>query len=116
MSRLSRDSCGEFRGIVERRSGAPFPTEPWTQLWGAVEAVFQSWQTRRAVDYRKVHRIPDQLGTAVNVVAMVYGNLGNDSGTGVAFTRDPSTGERRLYGEFPAERARRGCRFRNPRS
>ncbi len=90
----------EFRGIVERRSGAPFPTEPWTQLWGAVEAVFQSWQTRRAVDYRKVHRIPDQLGTAVNVVAMVYGNLGNDSGTGVAFTRDPSTGERRLYGEF----------------
>ncbi len=90
----------KFRDIVERGSGRPFPDNPWDQLWGAVEAVFRSWQTKRAADYRRVHRIPDNLGTAVSIVAMVYGNMGDDSGTGVAFTRNPSTGERRLYGEF----------------
>ncbi len=77
-----------------------FPSDPASQLWGAIEAVWRSWTLRKAVDYRRVHAIPDTLGTAVSVVAMVFGNLGNDSGTGVAFTRDPSTGERVFYGEF----------------
>ena len=70
------------------------------QLWGAIEAVFESWNTRRAIDYRQLHDIPDTLGTAVNIVTMVFGNLGEDSGTGVAFTRDPSTGEQVLFGEY----------------
>ena len=80
--------------------GIKFPTDPWEQLRLAVEAVFKSWNTPRAVTYRSIHKIPDDLGTAVCVVSMVYGNLGDDCGTGVCFTRDPSTGERRLYGEF----------------
>ncbi len=95
-----RELVARYRQIVERRAGTPFPDDPWEQLWGAIEAVFKSWDTKRAVDYRRVHRIPDDLGTAVNVVAMVYGNIGDDSGTGVAFTRDPSTGQKCLYGEF----------------
>src|SRR3954464_3083268 len=74
--------------------------DPETQLWGAIEAVWKSWTLKKAVDYRKVNGIPDTLGTAVNIVAMAFGNLGDDSGTGVAFTRNPSTGERRFYGEF----------------
>ena len=82
------------------RPGATSPSDPLDQLWGAIAAVFESWNTRRAIDYRKLHDIPDAMGTAVNVVAMVFGNLGEDSGTGVAFTRDPSTGERALYGEY----------------
>ena len=89
-----------FRALVARMGGRPFPEDPWEQLWGAIEAVFRSWQNRRAVDYRRVNRIPDHLGTAVSVVTMVYGNMGEDSGTGVAFTRNPSTGEPTLYGEF----------------
>jgi len=89
-----------FKSIVTRSARRPFPTDPWEQLWGAIKAVFGSWQNRRAVEYRRVHRIPDHLGTAVTVVAMVYGNIGEDSGTGVAFTRNPSTGEHTLYGEF----------------
>ncbi len=89
-----------FKEIVAQRHGHVFPDDPWDQLWRAIEAVFRSWQTKRAADYRRVNHIPDDLGTAVNVVAMVFGNMGDDSGTGVAFTRDPSTGERRLYGEF----------------
>jgi pyruvate,orthophosphate dikinase len=89
-----------FKQIVERETGRPFPLDPWDQLWGAVEAVFKSWNGRRAVDYRRVHHLPDDLGTAVNVQAMVFGNVGEDSGTGVAFTRNPSTGERRIFGEF----------------
>jgi pyruvate, orthophosphate dikinase len=89
-----------FKSIVTRSARRPFPTDPWEQLWGAIEAVFGSWQNRRAVEYRRVNRIPDHLGTAVTVVAMVYGNMGDDSGTGVAFTRNPSTGEQTLYGEF----------------
>ncbi len=89
-----------YRKMVATRSGRPFPDDCWEQLWGAVEAVFLSWQNKRAVDYRRVHRIPDDLGTAVSVMAMVYGNMGEDSGTGVAFTRDPSTGSKILYGEF----------------
>src|SRR2546422_441695 len=78
----------------------PCPDDPMHQLWGAIEAVFRSWRTRRAVDYRRIHGIPEDLGTAVNVVAMVYGNMGEDSGTGVAFTRDCSTGENVLNGDF----------------
>jgi pyruvate,orthophosphate dikinase len=94
-----RAIVGEFKALA-RDGGHAFPEEPLDQLWGAVEAVFSSWNTRRAIDYRKLHDIPDSMGTAVNVVAMVFGNLGEDSGTGVAFTRDPSTGERRLFGEY----------------
>jgi pyruvate,orthophosphate dikinase len=90
----------EFKDHVRKETGRVFPEEPLDQLWGAIAAVFESWNTRRAVDYRKLHGIPDSMGTAVNVVAMVFGNLGEDSGTGVAFTRDPSTGEPRLYGEY----------------
>src|SRR6266550_946914 len=89
----------EFKSIIQAKRGAPFPEDPTAQLWGAIEAVFKSWNTRRAADYRKVHGIPDDLGTAVNVVAMVYGNMGDDSGTGVAFTRDCRTGENVLNGD-----------------
>ena len=90
------------KSIIVRESGKPFPADPWEQLWGAIEAVFRSWQTKRAVEFRRVNRIPESLGTAVSVVAMVYGNMGEDSGTGVAFTRNPSTGEPELFGEFLA--------------
>jgi pyruvate,orthophosphate dikinase len=89
-----------FKALVLEESGREFPDEPLDQLWGAIAAVFESWNTRRAIDYRKLHDIPDSMGTAVNIVAMVFGNLGEDSGTGVAFSRDPSTGEPRLYGEY----------------
>src|SRR5438552_7450893 len=92
----------EFKSIIQAKRGAPFPDDPFVQLWGAIEAVFKSWRTRRAQDYRKVNGIPDDLGTAVNVVAMVYGNMGDDSGTGVAFTRDCRTGENVLNGDFLA--------------
>ncbi|MGH7606741.1 MAG: pyruvate, phosphate dikinase, partial [Gemmatimonadales bacterium] len=90
----------EFKAIIQSRTGLPFPDDPHQQLWGAIEAVFKSWRTRRAADYRRVHGIPDDLGTAVNVVAMVYGNMGTDCGTGVAFTRDCRTGERVLNGDM----------------
>jgi pyruvate,orthophosphate dikinase len=100
-------SAAELRALVaafkehaEKASGRPWPEDPMDQLWGAIAAVFESWHTRRAVDYRKLHDIPDTMGTAVNIVTMVFGNIGEDSGTGVAFTRNPSTGERRLYGEY----------------
>ena len=89
-----------FKEHVRSESGREFPTEPLDQLWGAIAAVFESWNTRRAIDYRKLHDIPDSMGTAVNIVAMVFGNLGEDSGTGVTFSRDPSTGEQQLYGEY----------------
>ena len=95
-----RSLVREFKSIIQAKTGLPFPEEPAAQLWGAIEAVFKSWRTRRAVDYRRVHGIPDDLGTAVNVVAMVYGNMGDDSGTGVAFTRDCRTGEAELNGDF----------------
>jgi pyruvate,orthophosphate dikinase len=86
--------------IFSDQSGLAIPEDPYEQLRVAVAAVFNSWMGRRACDYRKVNRIPDDLGTAVNVQAMVFGNMGADSGTGVAFTRDPSTGEKKLYGEY----------------
>jgi len=90
----------EFKQIAERQSGEPFPTDVYKQLQKAIEAVFSSWNNRRAIDYRNFNKIPHNLGTAVNVQSMVFGNMGNDSGTGVAFTRDPSTGEEHLYGEY----------------
>ena len=89
-----------FLAVVRQETGAEFPNNPQEQLFLAVEAVFKSWNTDRAVIYRQANRIPDNLGTAVNIQAMVFGNLGEDSGTGVAFTRNPSTGEPRLYGEY----------------
>jgi pyruvate, orthophosphate dikinase len=90
----------EYRSLVRNRTGADFPRDPIVQLWGAIEAVWKSWMLKKAKDYRRVNGIPEDLGTAVNILAMVFGNLGEDSGTGVAFTRNPSTGERRFYGEF----------------
>ena len=91
---------GEYRSIVKRHSRTGFPEDPMEQLRAAIGAVFESWNNKRATDYRNYNRIPHDLGTAVNVQSMVFGNMGDDSGTGVAFTRDPSTGERKLYGEY----------------
>ena len=90
----------DFKSRVERTSGKPFPQDPREQLWGAIGAVFDSWMTPRAVSYRRLHDIPGNLGTAVTLQAMVFGNMGETSATGVAFTRNPSTGARELYGEF----------------
>jgi pyruvate, orthophosphate dikinase len=91
---------GQFKAKVEEELGTPFPQDVQEQLWGAVGAVFGSWMNQRAITYRRLHDIPAEWGTAVNVQAMVFGNMGNDSATGVAFTRDPSTGEKVFYGEF----------------
>ncbi len=90
----------EYKDIVKKVAGTTFPQDPFEQLWMAIEAVFKSWNNRRAIEYRKLHRIPDDWGTAVNVQTMVFGNMGFDSATGVAFTRDPSTGEKTIYGEY----------------
>jgi pyruvate,orthophosphate dikinase len=89
-----------FKEIVARDAGRPFPDDPWEQLWGGVRAVFDSWNVPRAREYRRIHKIPEDWGTAVNVQTVVFGNMGDDSATGVAFTRDPSTGEDQFYGEF----------------
>jgi pyruvate,orthophosphate dikinase len=89
-----------YKARVQEEYGKPFPQDPEEQLWGAIGAVFGSWMNARAITYRKLHNIPESWGTAVNVQAMVFGNMGEDSATGVAFTRNPSTGERMLYGEF----------------
>jgi pyruvate, orthophosphate dikinase len=94
------DVAETFTKIVEKKTGEPFPTDPYRQLELAVRAVFDSWFGKRAHDYREFNKIPHDLGTAVNVVTMVFGNMGDDSGTGVAFTRDPNTGEKALYGEY----------------
>ena len=95
-----RDLVDRFKDEIRRECGVPFPEDPVEQLWGAIGAVFGSWNNDRAVAYRKMYGIPDGWGTAVNVQTMVFGNMGDTSGTGVAFTRDPATGERRFYGEF----------------
>jgi pyruvate,orthophosphate dikinase len=95
-----KELCGIFKGIVEKQLGKPFPQDPIEQLFGGISAVFESWETERAVIYRKLNRIPDDWGTAVNVQTMVFGNMGDDCGTGVAFTRDPGTGESYFYGEY----------------
>jgi pyruvate, orthophosphate dikinase len=95
-----RHVVGLFKARVEEELGAPFPQDPEAQLWGAIGAVFSSWMNQRAITYRRLHDIPESWGTAVNVQAMVFGNMGETSATGVAFTRNPSTGEKALYGEF----------------
>ncbi|HEY4101570.1 MAG TPA: pyruvate, phosphate dikinase [Gemmatimonadales bacterium] len=95
-----RSVIARFKTHVTDQINRPFPDDPMEQLWGAIAAVFESWNTRRAIDYRRLHDIPDDLGTAVSIVTMVYGNLGDTSGTGVAFSRNPSTGERLIFGEF----------------
>src|SRR5579862_1623553 len=89
-----------FKALIKERTGGEFPQDPWKQLWGAVGAVFGSWMNDRAIVYRRKYNIPSEWGTAVNVQAMVYGNTGEASGSGVAFTRDPATGEKVFYGEF----------------
>ncbi len=89
-----------FLEIIEKKHGKPFPMDPIEQLKGAVKAVFSSWGNARAIKYREIHGIPHDLGTAVNIQAMVFGNLGETSGTGVAFTRDPGTGEKKFFGEY----------------
>jgi pyruvate,orthophosphate dikinase len=89
----------QFKQIV-RAAGKEFPEDPWEQLWGAVGAVFGSWMSARAITYRKLNEIPEEWGTAVNIQSMVFGNMGDDCATGVAFTRDPSTGEKKFFGEF----------------
>src|SRR5215208_7108126 len=91
---------GKYKEAVARETGKDFPQDPHEQLWGAIGAVFSSWMNARAVTYRRLHDIPESWGTAVNVQAMVFGNMGETSATGVAFTRNPSTGESKLYGEF----------------
>ena len=91
---------GLYKAKVEEELGKPFPQDPQEQLWGAIGAVFSSWMSHRAITYRKLHEISESWGTAVNVQAMVFGNMGESSATGVAFTRNPSTGEKALYGEF----------------
>lgn len=90
----------KFKDMVRNSCGVNFPSDPQEQLWGAIAAVFKSWNTPRSVTYRELHRIPASWGTAVNIQAMVFGNRGEDSATGVAFTRNPSTGEKKFYGEF----------------
>ncbi|MCE2987854.1 MAG: pyruvate, phosphate dikinase [Phenylobacterium sp.] len=90
----------DYKAAVEEELGEPFPQDPNVQLWGAIGAVFASWMNERARFYRRMHDIPESWGTAVNIQAMVFGNMGDSSATGVAFTRNPSTGENRLYGEF----------------
>src|SRR3990170_7066935 len=95
-----KELVAEFKAEIKRRKGIDFPDDPWQQLWAAVGAVFGSWDNPRALTYRRMYGYPDEWGTAVNVQAMVFGNLGEDCATGVAFTRDPATGENRFYGEF----------------
>ena len=95
-----REVIARSLAYVESSGDAPFPQDPKEQLWGAVSAVFRSWNVRRAREYRRLHGIPEDLGTGVNVQTMVFGNRGPDCATGVAFTRDPSTGENTIYGEY----------------
>ncbi len=95
-----KDLVAEFKAAVRERTGKDFPDDPRAQLWGAISAVFGSWGNDRAVAYRRMYDIPDDWGTAVNVQTMVYGNTGDESGTGVAFTRNPASGENEFYGEF----------------
>lgn len=95
-----KDIVDEFKAIVKKESGKDFPQDPSEQLMNSINAVFRSWNNNRAIAYRNLYDIPHNLGTAVNVQSMVFGNMGDDSGTGVAFTRNPATGEKKLYGEF----------------
>ncbi|MCB0608310.1 MAG: pyruvate, phosphate dikinase [Lewinellaceae bacterium] len=95
-----QELCSRFRAKIKERTGVEFPQDPWDQLWNAVTAVFDSWMNARAITYRALNNIPASWGTAVNVQAMVFGNMGDHSATGVAFTRDPATGENRFTGEY----------------
>ena len=95
-----KDLVTEFKTAIKEKTGHDFPDDPMEQLWGAIGAVFGSWMNERAIVYRKLNNIPEWWGTAVNVQSMVFGNMGEDSGTGVAFTRDPATGENVFYGEY----------------
>jgi pyruvate,orthophosphate dikinase len=95
-----KEVVARYKGVYEKHVGSPFPSDPYQQLEAAVEAVFKSWMGERAIRYREINEIRGVRGTAVNVQAMVFGNMGNDCATGVAFTRDPSTGENKFYGEF----------------
>jgi len=95
-----KEMVKRFKALIKERTNAEFPQDPWKQLWGSVGAVFGSWMNDRAIVYRRKYNIPSEWGTAVNVQAMVYGNTGENSGSGVAFTRDPATGEKVFYGEF----------------
>jgi pyruvate,orthophosphate dikinase len=90
----------EYKDLVKKVKKVPFPDDPEDQLWGAIAAVFKSWNNKRAIAYRKIHGFPDDWGTAVNIQAMVFGNMGDTSATGVAFTRDPATGHKQFYGEY----------------
>ena len=92
--------CGEFKAFYKEKQGQEFPQDPWEQLWGAIMAVFNSWEAEKAQTYRRVEKITDLKGTAVNVVQMVFGNKGDKSGTGVCFTRDPNSGENTFYGDY----------------
>jgi len=95
-----REMVKRFKAAVKKQTGHDFPVDPWEQLWGSVMAVFDSWMNDRAILYRKMEKIPDEWGTAVNVQAMVFGNMGLNSATGVAFTRDAGTGENLFNGEY----------------
>jgi pyruvate, orthophosphate dikinase len=95
-----KDLVKDYKATVRKTLGKPFPDDPMEQLWGGISAVFSSWNGKRAIEYRRIEKIPDEWGTAVNVQAMVFGNMGNDSATGVAFTRNPGNGENRFYGEY----------------
>src|SRR5512138_3420458 len=95
-----KEMIKQFRAVVKREKGFDFPQDPYEQLKLATEAVFKSWNGKRAVDYRRHEGIPDDLGTAVNIVTMVFGNMGEESGTGVAFTRNPATGNEKMMGEY----------------
>ncbi len=95
-----KELCAQFKGFYKTNRGEDFPQDPWKQLWGAVMAVFNSWEAEKAQTYRRVEKITDLKGTAVNVVQMVFGNKGENSGTGVCFTRDPNTGENVFYGDY----------------
>src|SRR5690606_35650758 len=101
---LTAEDCrrlsGDYLALVEAETGQPFPQDPRRQLWGAIGAIFASWDNARAVTYRRLNAIPDTLGTAVTVQAMVFGNRDGCSATGVAFTRNPSTGAREVFGEY----------------
>ncbi|GAH65347.1 unnamed protein product, partial [marine sediment metagenome] len=90
----------EFKELTEKEKGIEFPQDSFEQLRMAIDAVFASWNNKRAISYRKINKIPEHWGTAVNVQTMVFGNMGDSSGTGVGFTRDPATGEKKLYGEY----------------
>jgi pyruvate,orthophosphate dikinase len=92
--------AGEFKALIKKHLGKPFPDDPLAQLWGGIAAVFKSWNGKKAISYRRIEGIPDDWGTAVNVQAMVFGNMGDSSATGVAFTRNPATGDNKFYGEW----------------